>query len=61
MTEPALPPDDILDRVAATIASRRDADPASSYVAAKFCALRDKSQQGVQKAHTEPAENTPRM
>ena len=36
MTEPALPPDDILDRVAATIASRRDADPASSYVAALF-------------------------
>ena len=36
MTEPASPPDDILDRVAATIASRRGADPASSYVATLF-------------------------
>ncbi len=36
MTEPALPPADILDRVAATIASRRGADPASSYVASLF-------------------------
>jgi phosphoribosyl-ATP pyrophosphohydrolase len=36
MTEPALPPGDILDRVAATIASRRGADPASSYVASLF-------------------------
>src|SRR6266498_1691625 len=27
---------DVLDRLAATVASRRDADPASSYVAALF-------------------------
>ena len=36
MTEPIRPSDDVLDRVAATIASRRGADPASSYVAALF-------------------------
>jgi len=32
MTDPALP-SDILDRIAATIAQRQDADPAESYVA----------------------------
>jgi phosphoribosyl-ATP pyrophosphohydrolase len=36
MTDSRTSTDDILDRVAATIASRRDADPASSYVAALF-------------------------
>jgi phosphoribosyl-ATP pyrophosphohydrolase len=34
MSEPA--PVDVLDRLAATIASRRGADPASSYVASLF-------------------------
>jgi len=33
MTESMVPRPDILDRLAATIASRRDADPAASYVA----------------------------
>ncbi len=33
---PADGPADILDRIAATIAARRDGDPASSYVAALF-------------------------
>jgi phosphoribosyl-ATP pyrophosphohydrolase len=33
---PAAPAADILDRVAATVASRRGADPASSYVASLF-------------------------
>ena len=36
MNRPASLADDALDRVAATIAARRDADPASSYVAALF-------------------------
>jgi phosphoribosyl-ATP pyrophosphohydrolase len=36
MNKPASAPDDVLDRLAATIAARRDADPASSYVAALF-------------------------
>ena len=36
MNKPAALADDALDRVAATIAARRDADPASSYVAALF-------------------------
>jgi phosphoribosyl-ATP pyrophosphohydrolase len=36
MNKPASLADDALDRVAATIATRRDADPASSYVAALF-------------------------
>ena len=37
MTEPSRRmDDDVLDRVAATIAARRGADPASSYVAALF-------------------------
>jgi len=33
MADPVPPRPDILDRLAATIASRRDADPAASYVA----------------------------
>jgi len=36
MTDTRTPGEDILDRVAATIAARRDADPATSYVAALF-------------------------
>jgi phosphoribosyl-ATP pyrophosphohydrolase len=36
MNDPVPEPSDVLDRVAATIAARRGADPASSYVAALF-------------------------
>jgi phosphoribosyl-ATP pyrophosphohydrolase len=36
MADPGDARDDVLDRVAAAIASRRGADPASSYVAALF-------------------------
>jgi phosphoribosyl-ATP pyrophosphohydrolase len=36
MIERTQPSEDVLDRVAATIASRRGADPAASYVAALF-------------------------
>jgi len=36
MSKPSAEADDVLDRVAATIASRRGADPASSYVASLF-------------------------
>ena len=36
MADPTSPPSDVIDRLAATIASRRDADAATSYVAALF-------------------------
>ena len=36
MTDPARVPSDVIDRLAATIASRRGADAATSYVAALF-------------------------
>ena len=36
MTDPARTPSDVIDRLAATIASRRGADAATSYVAALF-------------------------
>ncbi len=36
MADPAGPPSDVIDRLAATIASRRGADAATSYVAALF-------------------------